>query len=221
MRRRVLSFAILWAVVAAAPSLIVGKELLDRVAITIGLDVITEQEIYEQLRIASFLEGQPPEATQQKLREVADRMVMQRLVLVDMKANGFPPPTKEEMQAALQSSWQQHWGSRQAFLEAAAKAGLKDETIDTFLSGMVATMKYIDFRFRPSVRVSDTAVFELYEDRYPVPATANAPEPPAFEDVRQQLEDELRSGEVDVVLERWLEDARNRAGVRYLPEVLP
>lgn len=198
-----------------------AKELLDRVAITIGLEVITEQEIYEQLRIAAFLDGQEPEATQQKLRETADRMVMQRLVLLDMQANGFPLPTKEEVEAALQESQKQHWGSPEAFRNSVKEAGFDQETIDAFLTGMVATIKYIDFRFRPSVRISDSTLFEKYEELYPPPTTPNAPEPPAFEDVRAAIERELQEEEISVVLERWLEDARNRAGVRYLPEVLP
>lgn len=227
MRTRLLGTAILLLCLSGAAANAHAKELLDRVAITIGLEVITEQEIYEQLRIAAFLEGHPPEATQQKLRETADRMVMQRLVLLDMRANGFPMPSKEEVEAALRESQQQHWGSPEAFRQAASEAGLDAESIDAFLTSMVATAKYIDFRFRPSVRVSDSTLFERYEERYPAPSgqeVAGAPaavEPPAFEDVREALEEELREEEVSVVLERWLEDARTRAGVRYLPEVLP
>jgi hypothetical protein len=198
-----------------------GKELLDRVAITIGLEVITEQEIYEQLRIAAFLEGQQPEATQQKLRETADRIVKQRLVLLDMRANGFPVPTREEVEAIFQESRSQLWGSPEAFRNAVREAGFDQETIDAFLTGMVATVKYIDFRFRPSVRISDSILFEKYEELYPPPSDPNAPEPPAFEDVRADIERELQEEEISIALDRWLEDARNRAGVRYLPEVLP
>ncbi len=198
-----------------------AKELLDRVAITVGLEVITEQEIYEQVRIAAFLDGKEPEYTQQTLRETADRMVTQRLLLLDMRSNGFPMPSEEELEAALSSTHQEFWSSQEAFERAAQDAKLDPLSIRLFLRSAVATMKYIDFRFRPAVRISDSAVLERYMERYPQTADPKDPEPPPFESVRDSIEASLVEEVVDNNIERWLEDARARAEVRYLPEVLP
>lgn len=215
MRTRFILCAVLWI-----SALGLRAELLDRIAITVGQDVITEQQIYEQLRIAAFLNGTKPEFTQEKLRETADRMVMQRLVLQDMKANGFPLPTDEEVDAALKQSEQTHWGSREAFLKAAAEAGLPEMALKDFLNKMVATVKYIDFRFRPAVRVSDAAVLERYQAKYNS-LDPQAAEPPPFEDVKETIKDEIVDEDLERVVENWLEDARSRAGIRYKPEVIP
>lgn len=201
-------------------ALSVHGELLDRIAITVGQDVITEQQIYEQLRIAAFLNGAKPEFTQEKLRETADRMVMQRLVMQDMRANGYPLPTEEEVEDALKQSRQANWGSREAFLKAARDAGLPERALKDFLNKMVATAKYIDFRFRPAVRVSDSAVLERYQSKYN-PLDPEGGEPPPYEDVKQKLEDEIADEQLEGVMDSWLEDARARAGVRYKPEVIP
>lgn len=195
-------------------------ELLDRIAITVGRDVITEQQIYEQLRIAAFLDGVPPEFTQQQLRDTADRMVLQRLVLQDMQANGFPLPTAEEVDQALRDSREKHWGSAEAFQKAARDANVSAQSVTDFLSRLVATIKYIDFRFKPAVRVSDATLLERYQAKYNA-LDPEAGEPPPFEQVRQSIEDEVVAERVDEALERWLRDARERAGVRYMPEVVP
>lgn len=197
------------------------KELLDRVAITVGLEVITEQEIYEQARIAAFLDGREAAYTQQTLRETADRMVMQRLLLLDMRANGFPMPSEEELDRALAASWKENWGSQQAFDQSATAAGLDPLAIRLFLRAAVATLNYIDFRFRPSVRVAESVLLERYLEAYPLKSEAGAPDPPPFEEVRDDLEERLLEESVTLAVERWMEDARTQLGVRYLPEVLP
>jgi hypothetical protein len=210
-----------WHIVAILLLAIAGHaELLDRIAITVGKDVITEQQIYEQLRIAAFLDGGKPEFTQQQLRDTADRMVLQRLVLQDMEANGFPLPSGEEVEQALRDSREKHWGSSAAFEKAARDANVSTEAVTEFLNSLVATIKYIDFRFKPAVRVSDATLLELYQTKYNA-LDPQAGEPPPFEEVRQSLEDEVVAERVDQALDRWLQDARERAGVRYMPEVVP
>jgi hypothetical protein len=210
-----------WQIVALLLMALAGHaELLDRIAITVGKDVVTEQQIYEQLRIAAFLDGAKPEFTQQQLRDTADRMVLQRLVLQDMQANGFPLPTGEEVEQALRDSREKHWGSAAGFDQAARDANVSREAVTDFLSRLVATIKYIDFRFKPAVRVSDSTLLELYQARYNA-LDPQAGEPPPFEEVRQSLEDEVVAERVDQALEGWLQDARERAGVRYMPEVVP
>jgi hypothetical protein len=195
-------------------------ELLDRIAITVGKDVITEQQIYEQLRIAAFLDGVPPEFTQQQLRDTADRMVLQRLVLQDMEANGFPLPTNQEVDRALRESREKHWGSITAFEQAARQANVSTQAVTEFLKRLIATIKYIDFRFKPAVRISDATLLERYETKYN-PLDPEAGDPPEFDEVRQALEDEIIAERVDEAVDRWLQDARERAGVRYMPEVIP
>jgi hypothetical protein len=89
-----------------------------------------------------------------------------------------------------------------------------------FIKSIVATMKYIEFRFRPAVRVTDAALLERYQEKYNA-LDPEAGEPPPFEDVRDDLEAEIIDESVNRVVERWLEDASTRAGVRYKPEVIP
>lgn len=203
-----------------AAVVLLQAELLDRIAITVGNQVITEQEIYEQLRIAAFLDGKEPQFTQQQLRDTADRMVLQRLVVQDMDANGFEPPTEEEVAASFAESRALLWGSEEEFTAAAASAKVSREAVMDFIKSMVATMKYIEFRFRPAVRVTDAALLERYQEKYNA-LDPEAGDPPPFEDVRDALEAEITDESVNRVVERWLEDASTRAGVRYKPEVIP
>ena len=214
--KTIVSLLALFAATLAGPC----AELLDRIAITVGNAVITEQQIYEQLRIAAFLNGEDPQFTQENLRQTADRMVLQLLLSQDMTANGFPAPPAEEAETLLADIRKRHWGSEAEFHAAAQEAGLSDSAISQFLRRMVGTLKYIDFRFKPSVRVSDSELFEPYQQRYGIPGP-DEKEPPALEDVREELETELINQSVDEVVDRWLEEAKGRSGVRYRAEVIP
>jgi hypothetical protein len=221
MKRHCTQFVAFFLATLLLATTIPGRELLDRVAITIGLDVVTEQEIYEQLRIASFLDGKEVAFTQQNLRDTADRMVMQRLLLLDMRANGFPMPPEEELDATLRASMQGNWGSEDAFEEAAREAALDMMAIRQFLRSALATVRYIDFRFRPAVRISDESLMERYLLRFPEGARENAPPAPPFEEIRDALQNEMIEEMITANIDQWMEDARTQAGVRYLPEVLP
>ena len=56
-------------------------EVLDRIAVTVGKQVITESEILRDLRVAAFIDGKPPDMSPAAKRKSADRLVEQILIL--------------------------------------------------------------------------------------------------------------------------------------------
>ncbi len=75
----------------------------------------------------------------------------------------------------------------------------------------MAILKYVEFRFRPQVRVSDADVRQAWEQEQ-----AGRPAGPAFEDEQEELRGRLERRALDERIEAWVRELRQRADVRYV-----
>jgi hypothetical protein len=72
-----------------------------------------------------------------------------------------------------------------------------------------AILKYIEFRFRPQVRIEEEEVRKLYAERYAAREPA-----PVFEAVAAELAAELEKRALDLRVEQWIGDLRAAARIR-------
>ena len=88
----------------------------------------------------------------------------------------------------------------------------------------LAILKYVEFRFRPQLGVTDEDVrraFETEEGRKGDAAPVDGPARPAgraFEEFSAQIRERLERRALDERIEAWVSDLRERANVRYVPE---
>jgi hypothetical protein len=73
-----------------------------------------------------------------------------------------------------------------------------------------AILKYIEFRFRPQVRVSDEQLQAAYQSEYGAQA-----EPPPLESVSEGLRERLAAADLDSKVEAWVRELRTSAEIRY------
>lgn len=104
-----------------------------------------------------------------------------------------------------------------------ARPGLRAEVpepdLRRLLRRQLAILKYVEFRFRPQVRVSDEEVRKAWEEEQ-----AGRPAGPAFEDEQEELRARLERRALDERIEVWVRELRQRADVRYVgssPEAPP
>jgi hypothetical protein len=79
------------------------------------------------------------------------------------------------------------------------------------LRRQLTILKYIEFRFRPQVRVSDDDLEAAWNVGY-----QGEPRGPAFEEASPALRERLEREELDRRIETWVSDLRERAAVRYV-----
>ncbi|MBV9158725.1 MAG: hypothetical protein JO097_20865, partial [Acidobacteriaceae bacterium] len=65
-------------------------EVVDRIAIIIGRNVVTELQIDEELRVTAFLNNQPVTRDSATRRAAASRLIAQLLVERDMRLSHYP-----------------------------------------------------------------------------------------------------------------------------------
>jgi hypothetical protein len=93
----------------------------------------------------------------------------------------------------------------------ALRGEVPEPDLRRLLRRQMAILKYVEFRFRPQVRVSDAEVRKAWEDEQ-----AGRPAGPAFEDEQEELRARLERRALDERIEAWVRELRRRAEVRYV-----
>ena len=88
---------------------------------------------------------------------------------------------------------------------------IPESLLRRLLRRQLAILKYVEFRFRPQIRISEDALREAWNDDY-----RGQPEGPAFEEASPALRERLERQELDRRIENWVSDLRERAEVRYV-----
>ena len=71
-------------------------------------------------------------------------------------------------------------------------------------------LKYVDFRFRTEVRVTDAEVQKAYDEKY-----GSSPRPPSLVSVAESLRLALEDQQVGQAVDGWVKELRSAADIRY------
>jgi hypothetical protein len=93
---------------------------------------------------------------------------------------------------------------------------MEEPDLRRLLRRQLAIVKYVDFRFRPQLRVSDEEVRKAWEEEQ-----AGRPAGPALEDEEDEIRARLERRALDERIEAWVKELRARADVRYVPPAAP
>ena len=198
------------AVVAAGLALgCVQAETLDRIAVSVGSDVITESQLILDLRVAAFLDRKPVNLSGAAKRESAKRLVDQILILREAAESHMTLPSTEAA-VGLVAPYAGEKGY-QAELKA---YGISERDLAAHLLAGLRMLTFTDSRFRPDIQISADEVRAYYNDLAKQPGSAGAPLG-SFEESREQIEKLLLEQRVLEALDKWLETARTGARVRY------
>jgi hypothetical protein len=93
----------------------------------------------------------------------------------------------------------------------ALRSEVEEPNLRRLLHRQLAILKYVEFRFRPQVRVSDEEVRQAWEEEQ-----AGNPAGPALEDEQEAIRARLERRALDERVEAWVKELRARADVRYV-----
>jgi len=184
-------------------------ETLDRIAVSVGQDVITESKVILDLRVAAFLDGKPVDLSGAAKRKSAERLVDQLLILREAVDSHVTLPSVEAT-AGLIAPYAAESGY-QANLE---HYGISEHDLGAHLLAGLRTLTFTDLRFRPDVLISPEDVRSYYDKLSRQPDTKGAPMP-SFDESREQIEKLLVEQRVMEDLDQWLVMARSAANIRY------
>lgn len=194
--------------------------IIDRIAITVGQQVITQLQLDEEIRVTAFLNHQPVVRSLENRRAAADRLVEQLLVKREMELSHYPLPSAEDVDAYVDHV-RADFGSDTQFGDALAACSLSEETLKEHLALQLTTLRFIEFRFRPDISVSESDIQNYYQNQI-TNWKANHPGavPPSLAALSESIRKTLIAAHTDQVLNTWLEESRKQLNIVYVDKSL-
>ncbi len=172
--------------------------VIDRVAVVVGNQVITETEVQEEVRVTQFLNGEPLDLGPDQRRAAADRLVDQQLIRDDMNVSGYSQPSAGEVDKMLAELKKERFpGGDQEYRAALDRYGITEAQLKEHLLWQLEVMRFTDVRFSPNI------------PRQPAVESANRLRAGATAPVDNGVEQQL---------EAWLKEARTNTRIQFKKE---
>jgi hypothetical protein len=191
-------------------------EVIDRIAVTLDNQIITESEVAREIRLSALLNGAPLDFSPDARRKAAGRLVEQKLIRREIELGRYLAPGKDEVAAMLLQIQSQRFQSPEDYRQALQKYGVSESDLNAHLLWQLSLLRFIDARFRPGVQVSDEEVRAYFDKEQSKGEDAADPgKQQRFEDVRDQISETLINQLVDQQLDAWLAAARKRTRIVF------
>lgn len=207
-----------WIVVFLFPALL-AAEIIDRIAITVGKQVITESQIDQEIRVTAFLNREKVDLSTAARREAAGRLIEQALVRREMDFSRYPLPELSDTGELLQSI-KAMYPNEAEFQEALQSYGITLDDLTRRLWWQLTLLRFIDYRFRPGIQIPPADVQAYYRQQVFEWQQKGTRPIPTLEESRDQIEEILTQHKIDQALDQWLAEARSQATINYLDPAL-
>ena len=193
-----------------------AQEVVDRMVATInGRELITYTDLLWQLALQPDTPLENPRP--QDLQRALDLLVDQRLIA--QEAGRLPAiEAKEADVRARIGELVKRFPSQEAFRQRTARVGLTAEQLYEIVRQRVEIERYLDFRFRSFVVVTQKEIEDYYRDTFVPRWRRQQPGrivPTPAESARI-VEAELREAKIESDTDAFLEEARARAEIVFL-----
>lgn len=168
----------------------VHAAVVDRIAVTVGQDAITESEVRDEIRVAAFFNNEPLDFSPSARRSAAERLVDQYLIRRELATGTYPPIDPARGEQLVRDFEKQHFRSRADMEQKLQQYGLTVDDLKEHLLFQAAAVQFTDLRFASEPR---------NEADRTVPGATPSPS-------------------VDEQLDTWLKQVRGQTRIEYKKE---
>ena len=195
--------------------ILLSAEIIDRIAITVANQVITESQIDEEIRVTAFLNRDQLDLTAAAKKDAASRLIEQSLVRREMDLSRYPLPELSDAGESLESL-KAMYPSETAFQNALQAYGISTEELTRRLWWQLTLLRFIDYRFRPGIQIPPADVQAYYRQQVSEWQQKGTKPIPTLEESRDQIEEILTQKRIDQALDQWISDTRKQVTITYL-----
>lgn len=212
--------AILLLVLFVAPCF--AQRIVDKMVATVNAGVRTDLITYSDLMWQLALQPNTPldNPTSEDLNRALRLLIDQHLILQEAEKIPTIVPTQKEVSDA-RDELALLFPSQPEFQERLRRVGLTSEKLNEIVERRLKMEKYLDFRFRNFVVISQKEIADYYRDVYVPRVRAQFPGRivPQLEQVRAEIQQTLTEAKIESEMDAFLDTARERAEIVTLSPV--
>jgi len=207
-----------------------GQQVVDKMVATVNAGVIpqcgencliTYSDLLWQLALQPNTPLDNPSSAD--LNHALHLLIDQRLILQEAEKLPTITPTADEVKIARDELVKEFTAkaslSLPEFMQRLAKVGLTTAKLDQILEQRLKIEKYLDFRFRNFVVISQKEIADYYRDVYVPRLRARSRIVPSLETVSSEIENILKEAKIESDTDAFLDTARERAEIVTLSPV--
>lgn len=213
---------VLVAMMSAVSSTAPAQQVVDKMVATVNAGVRTELITYSDLLWQLALQPNTllDNPTSQDLNRALRLLIDQRLILQEAERIPTIVPTQKEVSDA-RDDLARNFPSQIDFQQRLQRVGLTSEKLNEIVEQRLKMEKYLDFRFRNFVVISQKELADYYRDVYVPRFKERFPERivPTLEQSRAEIEKTLMEAKIESDTDAFLDTARERAEIVILSSV--
>jgi hypothetical protein len=194
-------------------------EIIDRIAITVANQVITESQIDDEIRVTDFLNSEKVDLGLAAKKAAAARLIQQALIKREMDLSRYPLPELADAGESLESV-KTMYPSETDFQNALQAYGITADELTRRLWWQLTLLRFIDYRFRPGIQIPPADVQAYYRQQLSEWRQKGTNPIPTLEESRDQIEEILTQQRIDQALDQWIQDTRKQVEIKYLDPAL-
>jgi hypothetical protein len=211
--------AVLVVALCFLPLRVSAQKTVDKMMATVNAGVRTELITYSDLVWQLALEPNTPidNPSSADLNRALRLVIDQRLILQEAEKLPTIALTPKDITDA-RDELAKNFASPSVFQERLRKVGLTSEKLNEILEQRLKIEKYLDFRFRSFVVISEKEIADFYQEVF-VPRWRNRfPNRivPTLQDRHAEIERRLTEGKIESDTDAFLDTARERAEIVIL-----
>jgi len=202
-----------WILFCLSVALLCG-EIIDRIAVTVGNQVITQSQIDDEVRVTAFLNRERLALNVESRKAAAKRLIEQALIKHELDLSRYPLPELTEANISLDNLRAMYPSG--ADFEAALQAyDITPDELRRRLWWQLTLLRFIEYRFRPGIQVPASDVQAYYRQQVSQWEQKGTKPIPTLEESRAKIEEILTQKRIDEALEQWMKDTRNQLMIAY------
>jgi hypothetical protein len=199
-------------------------EVLDRIAVSVNQQVITESDLIRDLRVDAFIDQKPVDLSPEARRAAAQRLVDQILILKEAEESHLTLASPEDAPRLVAQQKSKYppgaagapaQGNDEQYRAALAEYGITEADLSQHLLDGLRALRFTELRFRPEVQISDADLRDYYEKLAAGWRAGGRARIPTFEESRAQIENLLTGERTMKALDDWLKMARASNRIQY------
>jgi len=210
-------FAVL--IVWAFAGLGAAQQVVDKMVATVNAGVRTDLITYSDLMWQLALQPNTvlDNPTSDDLNRAMRLLIDQRLILQEAEKIPTIVPTQKELNDA-RDELVRNFTSPLEFQQRLQRVGMTSEKLTEIVEQRLKMEKYLDFRFRNFVVISQKEIADYYGQVYTPRFRTRFPGRivPSLEQVREEIEQSLKEAKIESDTDAFLDTARERAEIVML-----